>query len=117
MTALAASLAAIGLATASPASAQIYGPDSCISGSMTIKNSAGAYQCFQWDGIVGASRAGSYLLVNDWYTRVDAGMYKLTVSWHDLRTGVWTTNQLLPWGYANQPTGDSKLYSITFDSK
>ncbi|SCF83017.1 hypothetical protein GA0115256_122237 [Streptomyces sp. DconLS] len=100
MTALAAGLAAIGTATASPASAQTYGPQACSSGNMVITSSAGAVQCFTWDGIVGGSRAGPYLLVDDaQYTCVNAGIYKLTVSWQDTRTGVWTTNQLLPFGY------------------
>lgn len=114
MAAATVALAGASLATATSASAQIW-RQSCTGGQMDIVYH-GAYQCFSWDGVPGGSSSGSYLFVNDWYDRVDAGIYKVTVSWHDVATGAWYTVQLGAWGTANQPTSNSMLYSITFHS-
>lgn len=111
-----AGVVGISLATATSASAQIYGPQSCVGSYMDIVGPSGAYQCFTWDGVQGGGRGGSYLLVNDWYRRVDSNIYKLTVSWHDTVTGSWYTVPLGHGGTANQPTSNSILYSITFNS-
>lgn len=113
--ALLAAIAGLSVVTAMPASAQIYGPQACNGSEMDIVRGA-AYQCFSWDGVQGGSRYGSYLLVNDWYNRVDAGEYHLTVSWYDTLTGRWDPVPVEPWRSSGQPTTDSILYSVTFNS-
>lgn len=111
---LMAGLAGIGLAAAPSASAKVYGPESCANGTMAIIHGS-ARQCFSWDGVHGGSRSGSYLLVNDWYDHVNAGIYHLTVSWHDTRTGAWYAPPAVPGQTLAQPTSDCILYSITFN--
>jgi hypothetical protein len=107
---LMAGLAGIGLAAAPSASAQVYRQNPCANGNMEILR--GSYtQCFSWDGV----RSGSYLPVNDWYDHVRAGIYHLTVSWHDTRTGAWYAPSAAPWQTLGQPTSDCILYSITFN--
>ncbi|MFJ7275330.1 hypothetical protein [Kitasatospora sp. NPDC098663] len=82
---------------------------------MDIVGPSGAYQCFTWDGVHGGSRSGSYLLVNDWYKRVDSGIYRLTVSWHDTVSGQWWSVPLGSFQASQQPSSNSILYSITFN--
>jgi hypothetical protein len=113
---LMASVASVTLATAPSASATIHGPETCNPNEMSITRAYTPVQCFSWDGIVGGSKNGSYLFVNDWYGQVSSGEYHLTVSWYDTQTGHWYPVYVQPKGVSNPPTGSCLLYSITFDS-
>ncbi|MFJ2809383.1 hypothetical protein [Kitasatospora sp. NPDC087271] len=118
MTVLAALMAGVvgtSLAAASSASAKVTA-EGCNSNSMRIVRGASA-QCFTWDGVQGGTSAGSYLLVNDWYNTVRAGQYRLTVSWHDTVTGQWFAPSITAGQESNQPSSNSVLYSITFNSR
>ncbi len=113
---LAAAITGIGFATAPSASATIL-PCYNVSNAMSLVRYAnGSSQCFVWNGTIGPSSSGNYLLVNDWYDEVDSGIYNLTVSWHDTKTGAWFPEPVAPEEKVHQPTDYSILYSVTFNS-
>ncbi|WP_034087719.1 hypothetical protein [Streptacidiphilus albus] len=109
---VAVGVAAVGIATATPASAQVYRSSSC-GGSVEIQKAGQGVQCFTWNGV---KSTGYVLNVGDWYGWVDAGEYNITTNWHDQATGANYTISPGVWGKAGQPTSNSILVNIVFNS-
>ncbi|MEY9895171.1 hypothetical protein ABIA35_008931 [Catenulispora sp. MAP12-49] len=113
--ATAAAVIAVGgvatIGTASSASADVI-KGTCQPNNSQIRIWLGsAYQCFSWN-----YAPPSVLNVNDWYDGVESGKYTIKVVWRDLSTGRDLPGILNPGQTSDQPTTNSVLWNITFES-